>query len=128
MPVTPTASAYIGDATRFGEHYRRALARLPYLPPMSGPLHHGDETSGVVTAAILRSIDPGQEPTPDDLLIARSYAIYYISAPCWDLNPHTDAADKARLAQLRRTVHEILTRADLTAWMDDCVDLGIDPF
>lgn len=108
------------------------MSRIPnFYRPMfeggpRGPLRWQDDVSGILPAAMLAFFeDKGMNP--DQFYLVREYGQYYINAPCWDWNPHLDEEGKAELAALRERIKAVRSKHELMAWVDACLDMGIDP-
>ena|SRR6266700_1673751 len=108
------------------------MKRIPnYYIPMfpdgpAGPLRWGDDTTGVLPAAMLAYFE--HKATPEQFGLVREYGEYYIHAPCWDWNPHLTEEGKQELAQVRASIKTVKTEQELEDWTIACLDLGIDPF
>jgi|SRR6185312_4012555 len=103
---------------------------LPYVPPLGTPLYWGDEVSGELARAIRALYDAMIDHTPllpTQLEIVRHYCAYVINAPCWDEKPHHDEDTRARLRKLRDTIKLVTKPEELDAWIDACLEEGIDP-
>jgi|SRR5215471_1117179 len=98
-----------------------SLRTLPYVAPLGLPLAWRDEQSGVLPAAIKAYFDAalGRDTiTADQLVLLINYLIYYINAPCWK---------GEGLEALRLRVGELRTRADVDDFLDQCLEIGLDP-
>ncbi len=73
------------------------------------------ETSGVLRPAIEAYLTAGPM-TEDQIAAMRAYLRAWISSPFWG-----GAFD------LRRRIETLTTRGAIKAWLDDAVDIGIDP-
>ena len=94
-----------------------------YRPPDGGPLRWQDETSGVLIGAIRAYLEWRQhEMSEEQIAVVREWLRYYIMAPCW-VDPDGDG----KLEALRRRVVLLKSSAEIDAWMDECLEMGIDP-
>jgi hypothetical protein len=92
---------------------------------MSEPGYWINETSGVLIPAVKRYLDG--ELQDADIPVIRAYLRQWIGASAWDANPYQDADSAKELANLRSRVDAISTRADLDAWLNTAIDMGMDP-
>ena len=90
-----------------------------------GPLRWQDEVSGVLPEAVRTFFGvPSPDPlTPEQLELVREYAEYYINAPCWltDDNPELWTA-------LRTSIKEAKTKEAMYTWIEQALEVTIDPF
>lgn len=75
-----------------------------------------NETSGVLKPVVLKYLD-GKQLTPVEVGTMRAYLRQWIAG---------DFRGPG-LAELRRDVEALASTADLHAWFDRALDLGIDP-
>lgn len=90
-----------------------------------GPLRWQDDVSGVLPDAVSAFFKvPGYKPvTPEQLELVREYTEYYINAPCW----LTDD-DPELWAKLRTSIKEAKTKEAMIAWLEQALEVTIDPF
>jgi hypothetical protein len=69
--------------------------------------------------------DERAEPGDTDLI--RAYLRQWIDSPVWDPATDYDGHDRTELAKLRKAVRELRNRHDITAWLHDALNVGIDP-
>lgn len=75
------------------------------------------ETSGVLQPAVTAYLEA--RPLSDEhIALLRAYLRQWIEAPCW-------SGDS--IAELRGRIDSLTTREPIVRWIDDAVDLGIDP-
>jgi hypothetical protein len=94
-----------------------------YLEPFGTPLYWGDEQSGVLKEAIRAFYDSSLHKKPlaqEHLELVRHYLAYVIHAPCW-------LDDSGVLAQLRREVNGLTSVEEMNAWLNKCLEIGVDP-
>ena len=111
------------------------VLRLPYrrlvLPDgqlVVAPLNYHDETSGVLVDAVVAFCCHPEPPVAEETLrLVRAYCEYVIHAPCWDANPYQNARHRRMLSRLRARVKRADTHEKLSAWISDCLEIGIDP-
>lgn len=122
---TPKTTREMPMTWRMPDFYR------PLTPngAIRGPLRWQDETSGILPNAVKAFFQAGMPDgppcTPTDIEIARSYAEYYINAPCWDTGGEEMTEEFARL---RAGVKTVKTELELSEWLNDALNVGIDPF
>lgn len=92
------------------------------LPPdhPQAPKYWSNEIGGKLVPAILRYLD-GRPTQPDDVMLIRAYLRQWIDSPVWDTGEPDD------LAKLRKDVRELRDRSDITAWLKQALEFGIDP-
>lgn len=80
------------------------------------PRYWRHETTGVLSAAIEAYLAGGEMKT-EHIVAMRAYLRQWINGDWrgW------------RVAELRREVELLTSRAEIERWLDHCVDLGIDP-
>ena len=120
------------------------MSRMPqfYCPPLSTPLYWRDEQTGELPAAVSHYYDHCLGHAPDqtaadlgiapltaaELKLLCEYCVYFINAPCWEINLLGDADMLADLASLRDRAKTLASLESLRQWNSDCADLGLDPF
>jgi hypothetical protein len=100
---------------------------LPY--PNGMALTWPNEQSGQLRKLLMNFLDATLSKSsikPSELETVQAYFKYYIHAPLWE-HPDFDEQSKTQLAQLRTKIKEAKTLEQLKAWIDDCLDIGIDP-
>lgn len=103
---------------------------------IEGPKYWKFETSGRLAAAVKAyfrpyqevMISPSIELTETHLLHLRAYLSHWAEAPCWRLNPHSCSDHLAALDKLANDAKAINCRKDIDQWIEQALDLGIDPF
>lgn len=100
---------------------------VPIFPGSNirGPLRWQDDTSGVLPAAVHSFYEvKGARPlTPEQLDLVREYAAYSINAPCWD-----STYDAETWAKLREDIKHITTKQAMLHWLEQALEVTIDPF
>ena len=106
--------------------------RQNYTSFMGLPLPWQDEQSGVIKAAIRAFLEHQVEGTSlseEHLKLTIQYLRYYIHAPCWyeewPCEPGID--DPESIRKVRRQALEMGTVADIEQFIQDCLEIGIDP-
>ena len=96
------------------------------LPPdhPQAPKYWMHETGGKLGPAMERYIRREPEK-PDDVNLIRAYLRQWIDSPVWDGG--IDGETRTELDYLRRTVRELRNRGDIRVWLEDALDLAIDP-
>jgi hypothetical protein len=92
----------------------------------AGPGYWMHETSGRLWPAIAALVD-GEELSAEHIATLRAYFRQWVCAAIWDENPYGGAAERDWLAEIRRRVDELTTRAAIEAWIDDLIKGGMDP-
>lgn len=93
------------------------------------PLNWRDETSGVLITAVSRYMGSrinGTSIDEIDVELVRVFLEHYINAPCWN-HMNEDEELAAELAGLRSDVKHLVTPDQVGAWINRCLDLGMDP-
>ena len=96
-----------------------------YRPPHGLPLNWRDEVSGKLKDAVELYINYSvykrtyPYPTQEQLKLVVDYLTHHINAPCW--------SDSPELQSLRSSVKELKTVEDISSWLMDCVQIGLDP-
>jgi hypothetical protein len=75
------------------------------------------ETSGVLRPAVEAYLH-GHELQPEQIAALRAYLRQWIFAPAWK---------GEEIDQLRGGIDGLTTRAAIDAWVDQAVEIGIDP-
>jgi hypothetical protein len=94
-----------------------------YTPPFGVPLHWRNEQSGQLPAAMLAYFQHAGDsskpaPSEEQLQLVIHFFHYFISAPCWQ---------GAEISELREEAAQMQTVQGVAAWLDKCLDAGIDP-
>jgi hypothetical protein len=87
------------------------------LSPARIPGYWMNETSGVLAPAVIAYLEDAPM-TLDHIAAMRAYFRQWLTGN-W--------RGGEELEQLRARIDEIATRADIREWLDDALDLGIDP-
>lgn len=96
------------------------------LPPdhPQAPKYWMYEIGGKLRPAMKRYLsDETSEPGDVDLI--RAYLRQWIDSPVW--NDGADDETRSDLARLRAEVATLRSNGDITRWVEDAVDMGIDP-
>lgn len=99
---------------------------LPHPASPEMPKYWRYERGGLLGPAIERYL-LDRPLSKDDVLLIRAYLRQWIDSPLWDMNPSADDGQRRELAQLRAKAKLINTRKDITGWLHDALNLGIDP-
>jgi len=83
---------------------------------MNVPGYWMNETSGVLRP-VVEAYLKGGNLNPEQIVTMRAYLRQWIMAPAW-----------RGVENLRRSVDNIRTQADLDHWLDRALNEGIDPF
>src|SRR5262245_26040162 len=110
------------QAIRVREEAPSMFSFPPYWGELGLPHYWPNEKTGVLRAAVGAYLER-EEVHP--LFLA--YLEYVIHAPCWAKNPAADASYHASLARLRHQIRLAHTPAEVAAWLERALDLGIDP-
>ena len=85
------------------------------------------ETSGVLAKAVKLFLSYPRGCTLNDLTVLRAYFRLWCRSSAWDQNPgHTDET-RADLARLRARCDGITNVADMQLWVEQAVEMGMDP-
>ena len=84
---------------------------------MTAPGYRMRRTGGLLRRAVEAYLRGG-EMTPTGLMALQAYLKRSIPAPNWR---------GERVEDLRERVEDLDTREKLEAWLDDALDIGIDP-
>ena len=93
---------------------------------IAAPRFWRDETSGVLAEAVMAYLS-GQALGANQLGYLRAYCVQWIDSPVWDANPHQDADSSRELQTLREKAKNIHSVEQLDRWLDDALDLAIEP-
>jgi hypothetical protein len=104
------------------------VKRIPNIYPNGGPLAWHNDTSGTMPAVMMDFFERKKPLTPAQFELVREWGEYYLNAPAWDANPHIDDEGRKELADLRKQIKEARTLQDIDAWVEACLDIGIDPY
>jgi hypothetical protein len=89
-----------------------------------------NETGGKLVPAMERYLK-GESAEPDDVNLIRAYLRQWIDSPVWDdgvdLGIPADPIEGVTLDDLRRNVRQIASRAAVDMWLQDAMNLAIDP-
>jgi|KBSSwiS6_1023812.scaffolds.fasta_scaffold226180_1 hypothetical protein len=96
------------------------------LPPghPQAPKYWMYEVGGKLVPAIKRYLE-GTRPFPDDVNLIRAYLIQWIASPVW--NGGVDDETRSDLTRLRSEVRTLRSTGEITKWLADALDIGIDP-
>lgn len=99
--------------------------RIPnvYRPPLGLPLNWRDETSGELHNAVFKYFS-SEHLFESEISLIAEYCQHYINAPCWDAT----GGFPTELAALRLSSASISTVAEISQWIDACLEIAIDPF
>jgi hypothetical protein len=93
---------------------------------------HGMDRTGSLLRPAVEAYLHGGEMTPTGLMALQAYLKRSIEAPNWR-GEHIEGLREGtedlydRIEDLRERVEDIGTREKLEAWLDDALDIGIDP-
>lgn len=76
------------------------------------------------TIVVLPSIELAEKP----LLYLRSYLFHWADAPCYKNNEYATEETRAKLEKLIQSAKHINSRKAIDDWIDQALDIGIDPF
>jgi hypothetical protein len=76
------------------------------------------ETSGRLTPVVEAYLN-GKTLSPEQVQLMRAYLRQWIDADVWECDD--------KVAELRRKVREIESRKDIEIWLDQAMEVGIDP-
>lgn len=98
---------------------------LGYHPPFGLPYNWRYE-QGNLPAAIMAYltyvVEEVEPPTPEQIKLIRSYLKHYINAPCWK----TETMEQ-EFSSLRFKVDALFSVQDISDWISDCMNTGLDP-
>lgn len=116
------------------------MRKLVFMPRLLGdpyypggfPLHfNNDSWLGNIRDDLMQArkhfynFYTGEEPEPskyeERLLV--EFMIYYINAPIWRMNPY----GKEPIETLIKKAERLKTKEDVHDFIDDCMDIGLDP-
>lgn len=102
---------------------KKTVSRMPnvYHPLWGTPFYWGDEQSGELVVAIVAYLNHMLTQAPfsgEQCVLVADYLRYYIDAPCWQ------GPDLPQLRQQARTLDSAQT---IAAWIERCLDSGLDP-
>lgn len=66
-------------------------------------------------------------PTEHQLSRIQWYLEYFINAPIWDTNPYMDDDGRCALQQLRERVQTLASVESIRRWIDEAMEIGLDP-
>ncbi|MDZ8227562.1 hypothetical protein [Nostoc sp. ChiVER01] len=101
--------------------------RIPnfYRPPLGLPLYWQDEVPGELPRVVFKYFSStSPQLTADEISLLAEYCQHYINAPCWDAS----GGFPNELAALRQSANSLSTVSDISQWIDDCLEIAIDPF
>lgn len=101
-----------------------------YRPPLGLPLYWHDEVSGILRIAVHAYLEhriSAHKPAPDSeqFALLKSYVIHHINAPCWDAV--CEGVFEKALAALRRDAALLETSDDIAAYINQAMEIGLDP-
>ncbi len=96
------------------------------LPPdhPQAPKYWMHEVGGNLVPAMKRYLE-GTRAFPDDVNLIRAYLRQWIDSPVWVGGVESETRNA--LDELRRKARELRTISDITTWIEQALDLGIDP-
>ncbi|MEH2287192.1 hypothetical protein [Nostoc sp.] len=99
--------------------------RIPniYRPPLGLPLNWQDETSKELPRVVFKYFS-SQYLSTNEIALLAEYCRHYINAPCWDAS----GGFTEELAALRETADLLSTVSEINRWIDNCLEIAIDPF
>jgi hypothetical protein len=84
------------------------------------------ETGGRLGQAMVRFINQ-TAPAPGDADLIRAYLAQWIGSPVWDKNPYAGFEGRQTLERLRASVGQLKGRTDFDWFIEELVELGMDP-
>jgi len=63
-------------------------------------------------------------PTKKEEQLLIEFLIYYIHAPIWAMNPNEDGTN----GRLRKLADQMKTLQNVHDFLDECLEIGLDPF
>ncbi|WP_143855405.1 hypothetical protein [Nostoc sp. 'Peltigera membranacea cyanobiont' 232] len=60
----------------------------------------------------------------NNISLIAEYCQHYINAPCWDAT----GGFPDELAALRQSANSISSVSEISQWINDCLEIAIDPF
>ena len=78
-----------------------------------------NETSGVLAPVIQNYLVRRRPMTTEDIAVMRAYLRQWVMAESWHGGEDLEA--------LRASVDKIATHADINTWLEQAIDIGIDP-
>ena len=63
----------------------------------------------------------------EEIGIMRAYLLQWILHPVWSTNPHEDEEGRRTLWELRVRARKLETISEITEWLSDALDFGLDP-
>jgi hypothetical protein len=97
-----------------------------YVRPLGTPLYWRDEQTGLLPAAmqayVFYGADPtlNRPPTARQLALVINYFRYVINAPCW-------RDSSGEVTRLRSLAAQMTTIEEIEQFIEDCLEIGIDP-
>lgn len=100
------------------------IATIPRVYPGGGPLYWMDEQSGLLRGAVCTYLNfrTGQGPAPstEQIALLGDYLDYWVEAPAW-------RGPQILLATLRARSKELRGIDEISLWLRDALEAGIDP-
>jgi len=93
-----------------------------YMLPLGTPLYWMDETSGELRDAVMAYLNnriDGTLITDEQITLVRTYLEYYVNAPCWK--------GESRLQALREKIRKADSAEKIDKWIQQALDIGMDP-
>ena len=112
------------DETRAMLEHGSGLRAHVGAPGMTAPGYRMRRTGGLLRRAVEAYLRGG-EMTPTGLMALQAYLKRSIPAPNW--RGEGVEGLRERVEDLRERVEDLDTREKLEAWLDDALDIGIDP-
>lgn len=106
------------------------------INPEDLPIYWRNEATGKLAKAVeayfLAYADgpeyPVPEMEPEHMELISGYLMRHLAAPLYWNNPDASAENLAALRRCAIAASQIKTRGDLTALIEQMLDIGIDPF
>ena len=119
------------DETRAMLEHGSGLRAHVGAPGMTAPGYRMRRTGGLLRRAVEAYLRGG-EMTPTGLMALQAYLKRSITAPNWRGEGVEGLRERVedlreRVEDLRERVEDLDTREKLEAWLDDALDIGIDP-
>lgn len=96
-----------------------------YQAPYGIPYYWRNEVSGELPTAVMTYVRYAADkscpaPTDEQISLLRDYFEYYINAPCW-------TPEGQGWAEIKESVSQLRSPADISRWINKCLHLGLDP-
>ena len=103
------------------------MPELLDLSDPQAPHYWMHETSGVLAGPVQRYFE-GEALSDADIGALRAYLRQWIGSPVWDADPHVDEHGRNALQGLRDLIDSLTNREQISRWVQQSLEIGIDPF